>query len=774
MPQESYNFISPFKVPEKEFSEEYKSIVVIETKETTHRFFTVKSETGSGFKAVFGFNLISVNKHATISERYLGKENEDCRNTALSWHKTFFKTLQAYGEEVQINLKYITGSGKLKCNVIFSVHSQNNLSLERTLENFQTEVAAFFTTNSIDKTNPYIFEQITDGDRLHSTGRLPGYSASIFYREPIKTKRSFIGFNQSQPVIHYDSLFPMPVQLDYNNELVKVLCLQGDDIEIDIQLSPKKLNHNEINTIRNVLENQSLLDISIIEERIKYVDYLQKLMTDPNMFMVKVCLKSKKAYLSQHLLTSVSRYFFGDGGKVNSFQYILTNSACADRYISNNSESSSFPFYYNIDDVTQTFRLPLPDNSSIPGIQQQPGIFYFMPENLPSDGILLGEKKSDDKHIEIKITNDALSRHIYCLGQTGTGKSTLFKSMIKDCLKNNYGFTMIDPHGDLYDEVYNLIPADKRVTINSISESSCGINPLHYDKRIPQAKSLIINELIRIFGSLYDMKVAGGPMFETYFKHGLLLIMDEKVEEKFGKRNLEDLVRLFFKQDYRDKLLAECSDKSVVDFFNAAEHTTGDYVFANFALYITSKLNRFVDDYYLAPLFSGKRKNVNFRKLIDEGKILLVKIEKGLIGNDNTSLLGQIILSNIVLAGMSRTGIKATDRKPHYIFIDEFQNFVKSDIGSALSEVRKYGLNLILANQTLGQLDDYLIQSLLGNVGSMIFFRPGINDYEKIKHYIEPHFQKEDVLRLPNFSCIGRLMIDNIPSEPFLFQTIIN
>lgn len=146
-------------------------------------------------------------------------------------------------------------------------------------------------------------------------------------------------------------------------------------------------------------------------------------------------------------------------------------------------------------------------------------------------------------------------------------------------------------------------------------------------------------------------------------------------------------------------------------------------------------------------------------------------MDKGFIGADNTSLLGQILLSNLFMAGMSRTDIKIEERKPHYIFIDEFQNFVKGDAGNALSEVRKYGLNLILANQTLGQLDDYLLQSLLGNVGSLVFFRPGINDYEKVRHYLEPDFKREDVLKLPNFNCIARLMIDNVPSGPFVFQT---
>ena len=362
------------------------------------------------------------------------------------------------------------------------------------------------------------------------------------------------------------------------------------------------------------------------------------------------------------------------------------------------------------------------------------------------------------------------------MGQTGTGKSTLLKTMISDCLKNNEGFAVIDPHGDTFDDVLKLIPKAKKKKLLILdpfdADNSATINPLQYNEEIPGEKSLVINELIRAFGSLYDMREAGGPMFETYFKNGLLLLMDEGVQKNLGYYDLSDLIKIFQNADFRNLLLKDCESESVINFFKTALASTGEQAFANFALYVTSKLTRFVEDYYLSPLITGKKKNIDFRRLMDEGNILLVKMEKGLIGTDNTTLLGQIILGNIIRAAMSRTGMSKEERKPYHIFIDEFQNLIKSDAGTALSEVRKYGLRLILANQTLGQLDDFTVQSLMGNVGSLIFFRPGINDYEKIKHFLEPDFKREDVLKLPNFNCIARLLINNIPSEPFVFQTI--
>ncbi|MBL0335648.1 MAG: hypothetical protein IPP73_10210 [Chitinophagaceae bacterium] len=217
-----------------------------------------------------------------------------------------------------------------------------------------------------------------------------------------------------------------------------------------------------------------------------------------------------------------------------------------------------------------------------------------------------------------------------------------------------------------------MIPKSKKKKVFIINtgdaESSVALNPLHYNENLPQAKSLVINEIIRVFSSLYDMKTSGGPMFESYFKNGLLLVMDEKVEAKFGKGTLADMSKVFYTDSYRKDLLSVCGNQTVTDFFKAAQAASGEQVFANFAIYITSKLTRFVEDFYLAPILSAKKKTLDFRKLIDEESILLVKMDKGLIGADNTSLLGQILLSNLFMAGMSRADIKIDERIPLHFY----------------------------------------------------------------------------------------------------------
>lgn len=747
------------------------------------RIFTVTNSCNYGrFKqsGIFGFELVSVNKP--------GNEQEAAQleKAVKLWHENLLKSISIiYRDEVQFNLKYIADGNKIKCLIIITVYAIDEAGLENIIGNIQHDTSVFFSVSKIDNTHPYIFEEIGSDEFLQNADQhTVEHKYNVFYRKPIKVKpTNSIGFNTTVNTTpeetggyNPDELFPFPAKPYFDNELLRALLNQNEYAEIDVQLMPKQLFKQEIDLIRQVVKNTTSLDTNnLTQEELKYfADYLQKFIATTNdKFLISVMLKRSSRNWEQHLKTGILNYFFGSQADVG---YQLRKADNLFRFCtSEKGTANQLPFFYSINDAMQVFRLPVPGLNDLPGIQQQSHSFHLLPDNLPQEGILMGIKKAGQDSHEIKIAKDALARHLYIMGQTGTGKSTLLKTMISDCLKKNNGFTVIDPHGDLFDEVLKMIPKNKKKKVFIINtgdaESSMALNPLHYNENLPQAKSLVINEIIRVFSSLYDMKTSGGPMFESYFKNGLLLVMDEKVEAKFGKGTLADMSKIFYTDSYRKELLAVCGNETVTNFFKAAQAASGEQVFANYAIYITSKLTRFVEDFYLAPILSGKKKNIDFRKLMDEERILLVKMDKGLIGADNTSLLGQILLSNLFMAGMSRTDIKIEERKPHYIFIDEFQNFVKGDAGNALSEVRKYGLNLILANQTLGQLDDYLLQSLLGNVGSLVFFRPGINDYEKVRHYLEPDFKREDVLKLPNFNCIARLMIDNVPSDPFVFQT---
>jgi len=360
----------------------------------------------------------------------------------------------------------------------------------------------------------------------------------------------------------------------------------------------------------------------------------------------------KSSNWSNHLKKGICSYFFGQNDNV---KYSLRESENLFQYCtSNDFKLNQLPFFYSLNDAIQAFRLPIPDGEGIPGIKQQSHKFHFVPDNLAENGIILGMKTDIHPEKEIKIDEQSLSRHLYIMGQTGTGKSTMHKTMIKNCLDKNYGFTVIDPHGDLFDQVLKLIPKNKKNKVyildTSDIENSSKFNTLEYDESLPQAKSLVINEIIRTISTLYDLKLVGGPVFESYFKNALLLLMDENVQQKLGKSTLADFLTIFLDDEFRRTRLLECKNQSVTNFFKNALTRTGEVEFGNIANYITSKLNRFVEDYYLAPIITSKTNNINFRSLINDGNILLVKMDKGLIGSDNTSLLGQMILSKPFLA----------------------------------------------------------------------------------------------------------------------------
>ena len=260
-----------------------------------------------------------------------------------------------------------------------------------------------------------------------------------------------------------------------------------------------------------------------------------------------------------------------------------------------------------------------------------------------------------------------------------------------------------------------------------------------------------------------------GPIFELFMKNALLLLMDDP--DDLG--TIADVSRVFQDSTFRTDLLKKCKDQDVVEFWKeTALRMTGENNLTNMTPYIVSKLNQLTINEFVKPIISTKTSNINFREVIDNDKILMVSLSKGKIGKIGVNILGTIVLSRIINAALSRQDLYEDSRKNFTLFVDEFQNFMSHSVMYAMSEARKYRLSLVLANQTLGQLSDNMKHSILGNVGSTIFFRPGINDVDYVMPYFSPYLTRENVLTLPNYKCIGRLQIQNTLSLPFIFDTV--
>jgi len=398
---------------------------------------------------------------------------------------------------------------------------------------------------------------------------------------------------------------------------------------------------------------------------------------------------------------------------------------------------------------------------------------------LQQDGILLGRVGDNAGATQVHFSKTDRSRHAYIIGATGTGKSTLLYNMIKQDIENGEGVCLIDPHGDLFEQVIRAVPKERAEDVVIVDpsdfERSVGINFLEtgdFNKNVQQ--NFVVNEMIKIFDRLYDLRTTGGPIFEQYFRNCLLLLM----ENEYTGATLTDVSRVFEDRDFRRYLKQNCKNEAVVSFWEKqAESAGGDASLNNVAPYITSKLNQFVNNALLRPIIGQPKSSINFREIMDSGKILLVNLSKGMLGEMDTQLLGMLIIGKLFSSAMGRVNIPMEKRRTMYLYIDEFQNFTTDSVAYLLSESRKFGLSLALANQNLAQLrtdsgHNNILDSVLGNVGSTFMLRLGILDADVMHVYTKPELDAQDLQNQPDFHVAARMLNSNAPGKPFVFKTM--
>ncbi len=394
------------------------------------------------------------------------------------------------------------------------------------------------------------------------------------------------------------------------------------------------------------------------------------------------------------------------------------------------------------------------------------------PNNLPNEGLILGENVYRGVKTLVRIKNDDRRRHLYFIGQTGTGKSGLLQELTRQDIANNSGVALIDPHGDLVEQTLENIPKERIQDVilfdPSDLEKPLGLNMLQYNPRYPEQKTFIVNELINIFDKLYNLKETGGPIFEQYTRNSLQLLMDDPNEEV----TLLDVPRVLADADYRNYLLDKCQNILVKEFWQKeAEKAGGEAALQNVVPYITSKFDVFISNDYMRPIIGQTKNSFSFREIMDQKKILLVNLSKGRLGEINSRLLGMIVVGKILMAALSRVDLPEKERNDFYLYLDEFQNITTDSISIILSEARKYRLNLIIAHQFIGQLADDIKKAVFGNVGSMGVFRVGAEDAEFLVKEFQPTFSQHDLMNLDNFNAYLKMIVDGQTVSPFSMRT---
>jgi hypothetical protein len=429
-------------------------------------------------------------------------------------------------------------------------------------------------------------------------------------------------------------------------------------------------------------------------------------------------------------------------------------------------------FHMNFHELATIFHFPASTSDSSQLKQAKSGS-SAAPMEMGQQGILLGYNEYRGKLTPIHFNPADRLRHFYTIGQTGVGKTQMFLKMIIQDIKNGDGCCFIDPHGSDIQTILANIPPERMDDViyfdPSYIDRPMGLNMMEYDYDRPQQKSLVISELMGIFEKLFDMKAQGGAMFGQYFRNSALLVMDDP---ESGNTLLE-ITRVLSDKAFRDMKLSKCKNPIIIEFWKGAEKTTGDQGLENFVPYISGKFDDFISNEFLRPIVLQEKSAFNFRKCMDERKILLVNLSKGLLGEKNANLIGLIMIGKLQMAAMSRAeSADLSQFPPFYVYLDEFQNVVTDSISAILSEARKYKLSLNMTHQYLGQLDEGIRGAVFGNVGSMAFFRINDEDAKTVEPRITPMFTKDDILKLDNSNAITSMLVNGRPAQAFNMNTI--
>jgi len=400
------------------------------------------------------------------------------------------------------------------------------------------------------------------------------------------------------------------------------------------------------------------------------------------------------------------------------------------------------------------------------------------PPNAPKEGITLGENIFRGAKTPIRFLPKDRTRHQYIIGKSGSGKSALLSWMSRQDIANGDGVCIVDPHGDLIEDALAHVPKERAKDIvlfdPADSERPMGLNLL--EAKTDEEKDRASIDAMEIFIKLFGNEIFG-PRIQHYFRNGCLTLMDDEEEGA----TLIDVPRLFVDEEFNRYKVAKCRNSVVRSFWEHEYQKTGAREKEEMIPYFSAKFGPFVTNTTMRNIIGQPKSGFNIREIMDSGKVLLVNLSKGKIGDTNAQLLGLIFVNKVNMAALSRADIPQDQRRRFYLYVDEFQNFITDAFVTILSEARKYELALIMAHQYIGQLvgktsaygesSTQMRDAVFGNVGTIMSFKIGAEDAEYMAKEFAPVLTEQDVIGIPNFNCYSKLNISNVPSRPFNMAT---
>lgn len=490
--------------------------------------------------------------------------------------------------------------------------------------------------------------------------------------------------------------------------------------------------------------------------------------------LVRLVASSNTAVNSQKILSNLTATFalFDAPGK-NGFKFTPAKDieSFVTAFIFRFFPQEANKMILNSTELATLFHLPDQRITPTSQLQRQSSKQVDGPVDALDQGLLLGYNVFRGVKKEIRLSDKDRRRHMYLVGQTGTGKSVVLENLALQDMLDGKGFAFIDPHGDAVEKLLSMVPKERTEDVIYFSPADMdyplGLNLFEFET--DQQKDFLIQEAINMLYKLYDPGHTGiiGPRYEHWFRNAALTLMSDP-----GGSTFIDIPKVFTDNQYAKEKLKHVTDKTVLDFWNKEMAKTSDYHKSEVLGWFVSKFGAFLSNEMMRNVIGQTKSSFNLRQIMDEGKILLVNLSKGKTGELNSKLLGMIFVMKFQAAAMSRANIPEDQRRDFSLYVDEFQNFSTDSFATILSEARKYRLSLIVANQFIGQLTEEIRDAIFGNVGSKIILRASANDADFLVKYVSPIFESEDIIKLPNFNAVMSLMIGGVPSQPFSMATI--
>ncbi len=554
--------------------------------------------------------------------------------------------------------------------------------------------------------------------------------------------------------------------------LAKMQEGEGAAVQILLQPTGEKWRHLGQSFISGTKKNEANPEKASFKVDHKTLEQVEQKISKPGFnVVVRIVVSSHNHEEAEAHLHNIEASFHQFTSEQNHFGKVRTpiKSFFMKDFIYRYFPIFNIPFFkqygvLNSDELATVFHMP---NKSI-----ETAHIYWLnakrapaPSQIPNEGLYIGKSKYRGVERPIFIGEDDRRRHTYIIGKTGTGKSQLLEEMIIQDIENGKGVGVVDPHGELIMAVLKRIPPSRAEDVIYFDpadiERPLGLNML--EASTEEQKHFVVTSIVGLMYKLYDPMKTGiiGPRFEHAIRNAMLTVMSEP-----GNTFIE-VVRVLTDSAFVQELLPKVQDPIIRRYWTDQIAQTSDFHKSEVLDYIVSKFGRFVTNKLMRNIIGQSESSFNFRNVMDEGKILLCNLSKGTLGEENSNFLGLILVPRILLAALSRQDMPEENRRDFYLYVDEFQNFATPDFAQILSEARKYRLNLTVANQFIGQMDEEVKNAIFGNVGSVIAFRVGVTDANYLQHEFTPTFNEIDLINIDKYNAYVKTIVKNEPVKPF-------